>query len=49
MALRNLDSEMQKNEAGSLSYTINKTKFKIYEIPKYEEGIRQNPRIGNRH
>ena len=29
-----LDSNMQKNETGPLSYTIHKNKLKMNEIPK---------------
>ena len=32
----NLDSNVQKNETGPLSYTIHKNKFKMDETPKYE-------------
>ena len=44
MVLRKLDSHMQKNETGPLSYTIHKNKLKMDERPKCETGIHQNPR-----
>ena len=44
MVLGNLDSNMQKNESGPLSYTTHKNKFKMDERPKCEMGIHQNPR-----
>ena len=36
MALRKLDSNMQKNETQLLSYIIYKNKFKMDERPKCE-------------
>ena len=44
MVLEKLDSHMQKNETGPLSYTIHKNKFKMDERPKCETGNHQNPR-----
>ena len=44
MVLRKLDSDMQKNETGPLSYTIHKNKLKMDERPKCELGNHQNPR-----
>ena len=44
MVLGKLDRNMQKNETGPLSYTINKSKFKMNGRPKCETGIHQNPR-----
>ena len=38
MMLGKLDSDMQKNEPGPLSYTIYKNKLKIVERPKCETG-----------
>ena len=35
MMLRKLDSNMQKNETGKLSYTIHENKFKMDVRPKY--------------
>ena len=43
-----LDSSMQKNVTGLLSYTIHKNKFKMDERPKCETGNHQNPRGENR-
>ena len=43
MVLGNLD-KMQKNETGTLAYTIHKNKIKMDERPKYETGNHQNPR-----
>ena len=48
MVLGKLDSEMQKNEPGPLSYTILKNKLKMDERPKYETGNHKNPRRENR-
>ena len=39
-----LDSNMQKNEPGPLSYTIHKNKLKMDERPKCKTGGHQNPR-----
>ena len=39
-----LDSHMQKNETGPLSYTTHKNKLKTDERLKCETGIHQNPR-----
>ena len=44
MVLGKLDSNMQKNENRSLSYTIHKNKLKMDEGPKCETGNHQNPR-----
>ena len=41
--LGKLDSDMQKNEPGPLSYTIHKNKLKMDERPKWETGNHQNP------
>ena len=38
IVLGKLDSDMQKNEPGPLSYTIYKNKFKMDEGPKCEKG-----------
>ena len=35
---------MQKNETGTLSYTIHKNKFKMDKIPKCETRNHQDPR-----
>ena len=43
MVLRKLDSDMQKNETGPLSYTTHKNKFKMDERPKCQTGNHQNP------
>ena len=48
MVLGKLDSDMQKNEPGPLSYSINKTKLKIDERPKHKTGSHQNPRGASR-
>ena len=48
MALRKLDSNMQKNETQLLSYIIYKNKFKMDEKPKCVMGSHQNPAGGNR-
>ena len=37
MVLGELDSNMQKNEIGPLSYIIHKNKLKMVERPKYEK------------
>ena len=42
MALGKLDSNMQKNETGPLSYTTHKNKFKMDERPKCGTGNHQN-------
>ena len=44
MVLGKLDSNMQKNETGPLSYIIYKNKFKMDERRKCETGNHQNPR-----
>ena len=44
MVLGKLDSDMQKNETGPLSYTIHKNKLKIDERPQCKTGSHQNPR-----
>ena len=43
MVLGKLDSDMQKNEPGTLSYTIHKNKLKMDERPKRKIGSHQNP------
>ena len=43
MVLGKLDSNMQKNEPGQLSYTIHKNKLKIDDIRKCKIGSHQNP------
>ena len=48
MVLRKLDSDMQKNETGPLSYTIQKNKFNMNERPNCETGNHQNPTGENR-
>ena len=48
MMLGKLDSDMQKNETRSFSYTIHKNKLKMDERPKCETGNHQNPRGENR-
>ena len=49
MVLRKLDSHMQRNETGPLSYTIDKNKLKMDERPQCETGIHhQNPREEHR-
>ena len=48
MVLGELDSNMQKNESGPLSYTIHKNKLKMDEKPKYETGNHHNPTGENR-
>ena len=40
MVLGKLDSNMQKNERGPLSYTIHKNKLKMDERPKCETAIK---------
>ena len=47
MVLGKLDSDMQKNEPGPLSYTIYKHKFKTDVRPKCETRNYQNPREEN--
>ena len=42
IVLGELDSHMQKNETGSLSYPIYKNKFKMDESPNSKTGIHQN-------
>ena len=42
MVFGKLDSHMQKNETGPLSYTIHKNTFKKDERPKCETVIHQN-------
>ena len=49
MALGKLDSDMQKNEPGPLSYTIYKNKLKMDERPQCKTGGHQNPQGENRH
>ena len=48
MVLGKLDSNMQKNEARPLSYTIHKNKLKMDEGPECETRNHQNPRGENR-
>ena len=48
MALRELDTKMEKNGIRPLSYTIHKNKLKTDERPKRETGNHQNPRGENR-
>ena len=43
MVLGKLDSDMQKNELGPLSYTIHKNKLKMDERPKRQTGSHENP------
>ena len=44
MVLGKLDSHMQKNETGLLSYIVHKNKFDKDERPNCETGNHQNPR-----
>ena len=44
MVLGKLDSHMQNNETGPLSYTIYKNELKMDQRPKCEAGNHQNPR-----
>ena len=44
IVLEKLDSNIQKNETGPLSYIIQKNKFKMDERPKFGTGNHQNPR-----
>ena len=44
MVLGKLDSNMQKNEPGPLSYTIHKNKLKMDERPKCKTGSHKNSR-----
>ena len=44
MVLGKLDSDVQQNEPGSLSYTIYKNKLKKDERPQLKTGSHQNPR-----
>ena len=48
MVLEKVDSNMQKNENGPLSYTIHKDKIKMDERPKCDPGNYQNPRRHHR-
>ena len=48
MVLGKLNSNMQKNEAGPLSYPVYKNKFKMDERHKCEAGNHQNPRVEHR-
>ena len=43
MVLGKLDSDIQKNEPGPLSYTIHKNKLKMDERPKCKTGSHQIP------
>ena len=40
MVLGKLDSNVQKNETGPLSYTVHTHKFKMDERPKCDEAIK---------
>ena len=40
---KTVDSDMQKNEPGPLSYSIHKNKLKMDERPKSKTGSHQNP------
>ena len=44
MVLGKLDSHIQKNETGLLSYIIHNSKLKVDETPKHGTGSHQNPR-----
>ena len=44
MVLGKLESNMQKNEPGPLSYTIHKNKLKMDERPEGKTGSHQKPR-----
>ena len=44
MVLGKLDSNMQKNEPGPLSFTIHKNKLKMDKRPQCKTGSHQNPR-----
>ena len=44
MVLGKLDSDVQKNEPGALSYTIHKNKLKMDERPECKTGSHQNPK-----
>ena len=44
MVLGKLDSNMQKNETGPVSYIMHQNKFKMDERPKCENGNHWNPR-----
>ena len=48
MVLGKLDSNMQMNETGPLSYILHKNKFKMDERPKCDTGNHQNPRRKHR-
>ena len=48
MVLGKLDGNMQKNEPGTVSYTIHKNKLKMDERPKCKTGNHQNPRRESR-
>ena len=48
MVLGKLDSDMQKNEPGPLSYTTHKNKLKMDKRPKCKTGGHQNPIGENR-
>ena len=43
VVLGKLDSDMQKNEPGPLSYAIHKNKLKMDERPQCKIGSHQNP------
>ena len=49
MVLGKLDSHMQKNETGPLSYTRHKDKLKMDERSKCETRFHQNPREHRQH
>ena len=44
VVLGKLESNMQKNEPGPLSYTIHKNKLKMDKRPQCKTGSHQNPR-----
>ena len=48
VVLGKLDSNMQKNKLGPLSYTTNKNKLKMDERPKCKTGNHQNRKGENR-
>ena len=48
LVLGKLDSHMQKNETGPLSYSIHKNKYKMDERSKCETENHQNPREEHR-
>jgi len=48
MVLGKLDSHMQKNETGPLPYTTHQNRLQMFERPKCETGVHQNPREEHR-